>query len=340
MSNHFSAAYLKFPGDDARLDLTDLYVFSSSARPGRTVLVMDANPFMAGLGAVTPFLMKAEFHPDAVYRINVDSDGDTQADVAFSFVFSDFEDGAQTGTAYYATGAQAREPGPSGDVLARDVPVGFSDVAGPVQAGQARLFLGVRRDPFFADAEGAFHGFQWTGQDAFADKNVQCVAIEVPDAMLGANPVIGVWATVSVRRDGTLVQVDRGGHPTINPFLNPEQAKDPFNAQHPADDVANYLETWSHLLEKNGYTAEAATAAALTVLPDVLRYDRSQPAAYPNGRHPRDDAFMARMNFLSNGKAGDSGLRPHDDFLADFPYLEPPVPWGAPVDNAQESGAT
>ena len=46
MSNHFSAAYLKFPGDDARLDLTDLFVFTSSASPGRTVLIIDVNPFM------------------------------------------------------------------------------------------------------------------------------------------------------------------------------------------------------------------------------------------------------------------------------------------------------
>ena len=28
MSNHFSAAMLKFPGDDGRLDLTDLFVFT------------------------------------------------------------------------------------------------------------------------------------------------------------------------------------------------------------------------------------------------------------------------------------------------------------------------
>ena len=28
MSNHFSAADLKSPGDDARLDLTDLFVFA------------------------------------------------------------------------------------------------------------------------------------------------------------------------------------------------------------------------------------------------------------------------------------------------------------------------
>jgi hypothetical protein len=217
-----------------------------------------------------------------------------------------------------------------GDVLAQCVPVGFSAAARPVQAGPARLFLGVRRDPFFADAQGAFHGFQWTGKDAFADKNVQCIALEVPDGMLGADLVIGVWATVSVPRDGALVQVDRGGHPTINPFINSDHAKDPFNTRHPADDVANYLESWSSLLQQNGYTREEATAAALTVLPDILRYDRSQPAAYPNGWHPGDDAFVARMNFLSHGQAGNSGLKPHDDLLTEFPYLEPPVPWGLP----------
>jgi Domain of unknown function (DUF4331) len=177
------------------------------------------------------------------------------------------------------------------------------------------LFLGVRRDPFFADAEGAFHGFRWTGKDAFADKNIQCIAVEVPDDMLGADPVIGVWATVSVRRDGTLIQVDRGGHPTINP----EDAKDLFNTRHPADDVANYFESWSSMLRQNGHANEEATVAALTVLPDILRYDRSRPASYPNGRHPRDDAFMARMNFLSHGQAGDSGIKPHADLPADFP---------------------
>jgi hypothetical protein len=39
---------------------------------------------------------------------------------------------------------------------------------------------------------------------------------------------------------------------------------------------------------------------------------------------------MARMNFLSNGQAGGSGLKPHDGLLPDFPFLEPAVPWGPP----------
>ena len=35
MSNHYSAANLRFPGDDARLDFTDLYAFPRLATPRR-----------------------------------------------------------------------------------------------------------------------------------------------------------------------------------------------------------------------------------------------------------------------------------------------------------------
>jgi hypothetical protein len=182
----------------------------------------------------------------------------------------------------------------------------------------------VRSEPFFADADRAFHGFQWTGRDAFADRNVLSVALEVPNDMLSPDPAIGLWATVSVRRDGAIVQVDRGGHPTINPFVNPNNIKNEYNLRQPVDDLANYLELWSKLLEGNGYSPHEAREAALIVLPDMLRYDRTQPAVYLNGRAPTDDAFSARFAWLSNGKVGPDGLKPHDDMLTEFPFLGVP----------------
>jgi hypothetical protein len=324
MSNHYSAANLKFPGDDARLDMTDLFVFASPGDPGTTVLVIDFNPYTTGMSAMPPFLMKSEFHPDGIYRINIETDGDAQADAAFTFVFSELKDGKQTGTAYYATGTQARQPEPGGAVLIADTPVGFDATARPVQAGQVRLFVGVRSDPFFADADGSFHGFQWTGQDAFADRNILSIALEVPNEMLSTDPAIGVWGTVSVRRDGAIVQVDRGGHPTINPFVNPNNVKNEYNLRQPADDLANYLQLWSKLLEDNGYSPEEARKAALIVLPDILRYDRTQPTAYPNGRAITDDAFSARFAWMTNGRVGPDGLKPHADLLTEFPYLGVP----------------
>ena len=329
MSNHFSAANLRFPGDDRRLDLTDVFAFASPQDPDTTVLIIDSNP----TSAPPPIEAQArgpEFYPGAVYRINVDTDGDAHADVAFTFVFSDYNNGGQTGTAWYAAGATACQPGPAGEVLAESIPVSFDGTARPVQvpgSSRIRLSAGLRSDPFFADVEGTLHGFQWTGHDDFAGNNVDSIALEVPSDMFGASPVIGVWATISrYRDDGILEQLDRGGNPTINPFINPDDEKDLFNSRQPADDLANYLGPWSKVLGNGGYPADEARAAALQVLPDILRYDRTKPAAYPNGRKLTDDIYSYRFAWLSNGKIPPQGLKPHDDLLAHFPYLGPPNP--------------
>src|SRR5436190_144996 len=211
MSNHFSAANLKPPGDDARLDLTDLFVFAAPDHPDRTVLIMNANPFTNGDG----------FHPDAVYRFNLDNDGDALADVAFSFTFSQYENGQQTGTAWYATGRHAQSREPRGEVLIEATPVGFDAMAIPVQAGPCRLFVGQRSDPFFADADGVLHwlldgqhgSFQWTGTDTFATANVFTIAVEAPNHLLGPGPRLGVWVTTSLRRGRRLLPMDREGNP-------------------------------------------------------------------------------------------------------------------------------
>jgi hypothetical protein len=301
---------LRFPDDDARLDLTDLFVFASPDSTDKTVLIFDVNPFMTG----------ADFHPAGVYRINIDNDGDAQADVAFSFVFSESNDGMQTGTVHYAAGSRAREPEPAGEVLIEGTPVGFDAMARPVQAARCRLFIGVRSDPFFADGEGAFQGFQFTGDDTFAGKNILTMALEVPNEMLGQGPEIGVWATSSVRRDGMLLQVDRVGNPSFNPFFV-DELKNKFNAGHPIDDVANYLEPWSRLLVSRGYAPAEARETVLTVLPDILHYNRERPAHYPNGRVVTDDVYDMRMAFLTHGRVSSDGVEPHDDYLTEFPFL-------------------
>ena len=44
MSNHFSADYLKSPGDDRRLDITDVFLFKSSKDPDKMMLIINSNP--------------------------------------------------------------------------------------------------------------------------------------------------------------------------------------------------------------------------------------------------------------------------------------------------------
>jgi hypothetical protein len=324
MSNHFSAAKLKPPGGDARLDLTDLFVFAAPDNPDRTVLIMNSNPFMMGNG----------FHPDAVYRFNIDNDGDSRPDAAFSFTFSELEDGRQTGTAYFATGNEARTREPDGEKLIESTPVSFDATAMPVQAGPCRLFIGKRSDPFFADADGVLHwliddqkgNFQWTGTDTFGSANILSIVLEAPNDLLGPGRRIGTWITISVRRDGTLVQMDREGNPSFNPILNPDNIKDEFNATDPVDDVKNHLKPLLEVLQRHGYSPDEARDAALTLLPDILHYDRTMPAHYPNGRVMTDDVFSARMIFMVHGQASPQSVKPHDDLMATFPFLGVPHP--------------
>jgi Domain of unknown function (DUF4331) len=319
MSNHFSLDNLKFPGDDRRLDLTDVFAFESADDPDKTVLSIDTNPTSAPPPISSP-TTGPEFHPDAVYRINIDNNGDAKADVAFTFTFTEFEDGRQTGTAWYAAGNRARWPEPAGEQLTGSLLVSFDGLARPVQVGPIRLSAGRRSGRFFADAQGARPVLGWAGVAG----NVDSIALEVPSDMLGAGPVIGVWASISLRRNGRLVQLSRGGHPTIDPFLRPGGEKAVYHSRQPVDDVANYLGPWSKVLENDGYSPEEAKAAARQVLPDILRYDRTKPAAYPNGRALTDDVYSARFPWLSNANIPSADPKPPAGPLARFPYLAPP----------------
>ena len=94
--------------------------------------------------------------------------------------------------------------------------------------------------------------------------------------MLGGG-VIGVWATVSRYQDGVLEQLDRGGNPTINSFINPDGEKNLFNSRQPADDVANYRHevaspiTPPSLALGGGLLSSRARAADRQALDDVAR---------------------------------------------------------------------
>jgi hypothetical protein len=317
MSHHLSGPNLRSPKEDARLDLTDLFVFPA-AQGGRTVLIMNVNPFAPSQGAA--------FHPDAVYRINVDTDGDNRADLAFSFVFGTPADGRQTVTVHRATGAGAREHEAGGQVVISGAEVAFGAEPNIVESGGYRFSAGLRSDPFFADLDGIVDNFQWTGNDFGIDKNVFGIVLELPDSELGAGP-IGVWARASVTENGRLVSVDRGAHPSLTAYFNAEEVKDKYNAGEPADDWDTYREPWTAVLaHTGGYGAEDAEKALRTVLPDVLRFDRGRPAAYPNGRTLTDDVTSARLAMVSGGKVTDDHIGPHTDLLTEFPYLGHPHP--------------
>ncbi|MER6999103.1 DUF4331 family protein [Streptomyces sp. NPDC000410] len=317
MSHHLSGPNLRSPMGDARLDMTDLFAFTV---PGeRTVLIMNVNPIAPTGGDA--------FHPDAVYRVNVDTDGDHQADVAFSCVFSQPRDGRQTVTVHRATGERARDHEPGGEAIISDAPVSFGPEPAVVDAGAYTFSAGLRSDPFFADLDGIVKDFQWTGVDWGADKNVFGIVLEMPNEELGNDPAIGVWGRVSVRQNGRLTSVDRGAHPSLTAYFNADEVKDAYNQGEPAEDWDTYREPWTAVLQHlGGYDPQAAEQALRTVLPDILRYDRAKPAAYPNGRALTDDVTSARLAMVTGGKVASDHIGPHTDLLPRFPYLGTPHP--------------
>src|SRR4029077_14565528 len=87
-----------------------------------------------------------------------------------------------------------------------------------------------------------------------------------------------------------------------------------------------FLAPFAHALEHTGgYTLAEAKRVAGTLLPDVLPYDPTRPACFPdNGRTLTDDAFDSFIRILTNGTVTEDRVGPHGDLLREFPYLGPP----------------
>ena len=333
MSNHFTGLNLGPPLGVQRLDLCDLYVFQSPKDSSRTVLILNANPTADAL------------HPDAIYRLNIDNDGDCLTDIAISYVFSAPRDGTQTANVFVAKGAEARSVEAVGKIIA-DAEVSFGAKPNIVKSGAYTFFAGSRSDAFFFDFDGIKNLFDtkggrnftaphlggkspWTGVDSNTQANVFSIVFELPTIELGAKPEIRVWGRCSVRRDGKLLHVDRAGHPSVSSFFNTDETKEEYNASEPVNDRERWLEQFIHLMGHTGnYTREEAIAAIDkdSILPDMLSFDPSLPAKYPNGRVFTDDVIDHRLAFLSKGDIPPDGLKPHTDVLEEFPYLGTPHP--------------
>ena len=69
----------------------------------------------------------------------------------------------------------------------------------------------------------------------------------------------------------------------------------------------------------------SAEELALEWLPDILPYNFTSAAGYPNGRRLTDDIIDELLLTLTCGKEATGDLLgPHTDFLPGFPYLGPP----------------
>ena len=147
--------------------------------------------------------------------------------------------------------------------------------------------------------------------DSNTEANVFSTVIELPTSELGAKPEIRIWGRCSVRKDGKLIHADRAGHPSVSSFFNTDDTKLEYNASEPVNDRKRWTDQFVHLMGHTGhYTRDEAIAAidADRILPDMLCFDPSKPAKYPNGRSFTDDVIDHRLAFLSKGEIPPSGL--------------------------------
>lgn len=304
------------PKIDPRVDITDLYVFPAAGDPGRSVLIMNVNPF-APTGA-------ADFATDVVYEILVDTDADALPDVAFRTTFATVP-GGQTATVRRATGEEAGQRGEGGEVIIDAAPVSLDGDLRVTDAGGRRFFAGLRADPFFFDLQGYLDNLTFTGSDLFADKNVFAIALDVPNGDLGGGGAVGLWSRVLVRGHGKLLQIDRMGRPFVNVALTQGQEKNLFNQVDPRHDLALFVETFSAGLRRLGGDANGRTnEVARSLLPDLLPYDPSRPAGYPNGRRLADDVIDHQLALFTGGRVTTDRVAAHDDELPHFPFLGEP----------------
>jgi hypothetical protein len=98
-----------------------------------------------------------------------------------------------------------------------------------------------------------------------------------------------------------------------------------YLAADPAGD-ARFTAVFAHSLQHSGgYSPEEAQRVAATLLPDIVRFDPTRPASYPNnGRTVTDDVLDYFLSIITNGKVTTDRVGAHGDLLAEFPYLGPP----------------
>jgi len=296
--------------DDTRADINDLYVFASPETPANTVLAMTVCPLA---GITGPKL----FAPGVKYQFAIDVNGDAVEDQVFTITFSAAD---KTGHQKFALAGPAK-------LKAR----GVTEATTTFGTG-AKVFTGLRDDPFFFDLIGFKKGAQFSAQTSrnfFAGLNTMAIVVEVPTTTFGTltNSTMGVWVrTLKGRR-----QIDRMGRPAINTALisggEPGGNKDLFNRGSPKTDVANWHD---HMVAnlKTTFGRSDADAQALTaiLLPDVLTYNPTDPGGFLNGRKLTDDVIDAELNILTNGVITTDFVANDSTFLATFPYLGVPNP--------------
>ena len=287
------------------------------------------------------------------YNFNVDNNGDAVTDVRITVGFGKPHADGRQKLRLEITGVR---DGKTLKLHGWSTPFGASPVVNDEHG--IRVFAGRRDDPFFFDLPG-FLNILGPGsligcgspsshpeRNFFAHRNVSSIAVELPSSLLtsGSSSSIGVWGSTNVPD----VQIDRMGRPAIATVFIPNNpippdrisdgkpsAKSAFNHTDPVNDQAMWrgevVDTLTTLFSLNDATDpnpgdDPAKIQGLAnfLLPDILTFDTSSSAGFPNGRGLNDDVIDTELGLITEGAVTTDCVPTDNTLLSGFPYLGNP----------------
>jgi len=310
-------------------DLTDVYAFSTHDKQ-RSILIANVNPGAGALPNSTNF-----FGSGVRYEITVDTDGDATPDVTYALRFGSPNGGKQS--------VSITRNGKAWGTGMTEKTINLS--------GGARLWAGLRDDPFFFDLDafkgnilGANNGRMLCDDkkvDFFKGLNVSSIVLLVPNSDIGGTgKTVGVNATTSVFSDGQWRQVDQMGRPGINTVFNNHlvagetaynSVKELFNRTTPSEQSglgfkANVIATLKAVSAafKHPYTDQQASGLADVLVPDLLTYKTGDESGFLNGRQLRDDVIDTLLAVGANTPGASDCIANDSAISGNWPYLAPP----------------
>ena len=203
--------------EDPTADNTDVYAFRSPDRPDTVTIISNWIP--GEDPAAGP--MYYQFSTGARYNINIDTNGDGQANIVYRVRF-----GGSAPVAFLRNTVQpftvtrvgngrsevvARGNTPPNNIGLRTTPNYRQLAANAVTelAGGGSVFAGQRDDAFFGDIGAIFDSLNFRrfpgnaggGKDFFAGYGVHTISLQIPISQLQAqNNIIGVWSSTERQR--------------------------------------------------------------------------------------------------------------------------------------------
>lgn len=342
-------------------DIGDSFLFKG-AQTGGLVMSYTLNPLSGSGSPGTLGSDEIKLDPKLIYMFKLDTDNDAIADIVYKVKVADIDGEAQRQSVIMrrATGKDAHSNRFDGEEVGRGFTTALNTALEVTKGDNGELlFVGPRRDPFFFDfstvqapaalaIEQALAGGDNlpaapTSLGAFGISDMTLITLEVPEL---ADQALNYWVMVS-EDDGHVV--DRMGRAGVQGIFfvappvgyNParylpvdKQYKtigifnDAYNASNPDEGLSKFGDQFKFSFERLEVKADELKDKVDFYAPDMLRWDPSQPAGYPNGRSYAEDAIYWTIKDVNPFayEAPDAFLPRSSDQdlnLSKFPYAAP-----------------